>query len=155
MKLLKNNWRLLSFIALIIIGISIYINMQTKVMPQAMYIEPDYRWYGIRTLSIYSESDKDMVEITLKNEDRDKITELINNTTVSAFEVSEPENAKKIVTQTAVAGNGIPFDFSIHKTRWGNYYLHIKSLDPPVGIWHKIKVSDLPDYYLELEKLTL
>ena len=40
--------------------------MQTKVMPEAMYIEPDYRWYGIRTLSIYSESDKDMVEITLK-----------------------------------------------------------------------------------------
>lgn len=82
MKLLKNNWRLLSFIALIIIGISIYINMQTKIMPEAMYIEPDYRWYGIRTLSIYSESDKDKVEITLKNEDRDKITELINNTSI-------------------------------------------------------------------------
>ena len=128
----KYKWRLSLIIALILIGISIYINMQTKVMPQTIFIEPDSRWYGIQTLLVYSESDKDMVEITLKNEDRDKITELINNTTVSAFEVSEPRNAKNLVTQTAVAGNGIPFDFSIHKTSWGNYYI-LKAQIPLYG----------------------
>lgn len=120
-------------------------------MPEAMLIEPDYRWYGISALSVYSESDKEMKEVSLTNDERDKITELINSTLLSAQVKSKPTKAQKVVTQTAVSGNGIPFDFSIYKTKWGNYYLHIESLDPPVGIWHEIRESDLPDYFLNMK----
>lgn len=118
-------------------------------MPEALYVEPDDRWYGISSLSVYSESDK-AKEVTLKNEQRDKITELINATKVLAKEVPKPLKAKKLMSQTAVAGNGMPFDFNLYKSLWGNYYLHIESLDPPVGIWHKIKESNLPEYYSDI-----
>ena len=155
MEFIKNKWFIILIVLCALIGIQTLLNLPTKDMPQAMYIEPDYRWYGINSLSVYSESDKAVKDVTLENEQRDKITELINSTKVSAMDVLEPKKAKKIVTQTAVAGNGIPFDFSIYETSGGNYYLHIESLEPPVGIWHKIKESDLPDYYLGLEKTSL
>lgn len=119
MEFKKNKWFIILLVLFALIGIQALLNLPTKDIPEALYVEPDDRWYGISSLSVYSESDK-AKEVTLKNEQRDKITELINATKVSAKEVPKPLKAKKLMSQTAVAGNGMPFDFSLYKSLWGN-----------------------------------
>lgn len=138
-------------IAFLVISLSFFTKEKYQTFSYAAGVAPGYEFYPINKLSIYSKEKDDFVEINLKNEERDRITELMNSVNVSANTVKPPSNKRIIAEQNGFDGGGMVLHFSIYVDNRENYYVLFHQFIDEAK-WHKLQDSQLPEYYLKIVK---
>ena len=140
-------------IVFIIILVFVFLPEKEQTFLYAAGVDPESEsdWYQINNLSIYSKENNDMIEIDLKNNERDKITEFMKSAIVSEKPVKPLAKSTAIAKQEGFTGDGMPMMFTIYIDNKDNYYVSFDHFMYEEE-WHKFINDELPEYYLEITK---